>query len=69
MYLFYPFILYHCDSNVCEFYLFYSYILFIYFIQGRSENHFCENAPFLKIIIIIAPAGFWPRWPKPEEAP
>ena len=18
---------------------------------------------------IIAPAGFWPRWPKPEEAP
>ena len=47
-----PFILYHCNSNVCKFYLFYSY-LFIYFIQGRSENHFCENAPCIKIIIII----------------
>ena len=37
-------------------YYFYSYLfiyLFIYFIQGRSENHFCENAPCLKIIIII----------------
>ena len=27
--------------------------LFIYFVQGRSENHFCHNAPCLKIIIII----------------
>ena len=27
--------------------------LFIYFVQGRSENHFCDNAPCLKIIIII----------------
>ena len=27
--------------------------LFIYFVQGRSENHFCDNAPSLKIIIII----------------
>ena len=24
-----------------------------YFLQGRSENHFYENAPCLKIIIII----------------
>ena len=22
-------------------------------MQGHSENHFCENAPCLKIIIII----------------
>ena len=27
--------------------------LFIYFVQGRSENHFCDNAPCLKIIIIV----------------
>ena len=35
-----------------NFILFYSY-LFLYFMQGRSENHFCENAPCLTIIIII----------------
>ena len=28
------------------------FCLFIYFLQGRSENHFCENAPCLEIIII-----------------
>ena len=35
----------------------YLFILFLfiyfYFVQGRSENHFCDNAPCLKIIIII----------------
>ena len=35
-----------------KFYLFYSY-LFIYFIQGRSENHFCENPPCLKMMMMM----------------
>ena len=34
---------------------FFSIYLFIYlfiYLQGRSENHFCDNASCLKIIII-----------------
>ena len=51
MYLFFPFFSYIViiRSLIVWFYLY----VFIYFIQGRSENHSCENAPCLKIIIII----------------
>ena len=48
MYLCYPFFSY--IVIIRSIYLFY---LFIYFMQGRFENHSCENAPCLKIIIII----------------
>ena len=37
--------------NCIYFNLFFSIYLFIYFIEGRSKNHFCENAPCLKNII------------------
>ena len=51
MYLFYPFFFYIViiRSLIVWFYLY----VFIHFIQGRSENNSGENAPCLRIIIII----------------
>ena len=54
LYVFYPFISYIVIIRFLSYsILFISIYFFIYFIQSRSENHFCENAPCLKIISII----------------
>ena len=34
-------------------FIYFILIYLFYFKQGRSENHFCENAPCLKMMMII----------------